>query len=103
MNLSFTPEQDELRSMVRRLLAARSAESDVRRAMDSCDGFDPELWAQLAELGLTGLAIPEEFGGAGYGAVEVGIVMEEAGRVLTGRALLLQRRAGIDRDSGKRR
>ena len=82
MNLSFTPEQDELRSMVRRLLDAKSAGADVRRAMDSADGFDSGLWAQLAELGLAGLAIPEEFGGAGYGAVEVGIVMEEAGRAL---------------------
>jgi alkylation response protein AidB-like acyl-CoA dehydrogenase len=82
MNLSFTPEQDELRSMVCRLLDAKSAGADVRRAMDSVDGFDSELWAQLAELGLAGLAIPEEFGGAGYGPVEVGIVMEEAGRAL---------------------
>ncbi len=82
MNLSFTPEQDELRRMVRRLLEAKSSEADVRRAMASADGFDPALWAQLAELGLAGLAIPEEFGGAGYGTVEVGIVMEEAGRAL---------------------
>ena len=82
MNLSFTPEQDELRSMVRRLLDAKSQPRDVRRAMDSADGFDPNSGLNFAELGLAGLAIPEEFGGAGYGPVEVGIVMEEAGRAL---------------------
>ena len=83
MNLTFTQEQDELRQMVRRLMEDRSPETEVRRVMATDEGFDPQFWGQLsAELGLAGLAIPEEFGGAGYGQVEVGVVMEEAGRAL---------------------
>ena len=83
MSLTFTQEQDELRAMVRRLLEDKSPEPEVRRVMAITEGFDQELWSQLSvELGLAGLAIPEEFGGAGYGQVEVGIVMEEAGRAL---------------------
>jgi alkylation response protein AidB-like acyl-CoA dehydrogenase len=51
--------------------------------MESDEGRDPGLWEQMAgQLGLQGLAVPEEFGGAGYGPVELGIVLEEMGRTL---------------------
>jgi alkylation response protein AidB-like acyl-CoA dehydrogenase len=83
MNLTFTEEQDELRSSVRRFLADKSPSEAVRRWMESDGGYDPGLWGQLAgQLGLQGLAVPEEFGGAGYGPVELGIVLEEMGRAL---------------------
>jgi alkylation response protein AidB-like acyl-CoA dehydrogenase len=83
MNFVLDEEQEQLRTMVRDFLADRSPESEVRRLMETPEGFDPAVWAQLSgELGLTGLAIPEEYGGAGYGFVEVGIVLEEAGRAL---------------------
>jgi alkylation response protein AidB-like acyl-CoA dehydrogenase len=79
----LSQEQEELRRTVRSFLEKMSAESDVRRLMETGDGYDPAVWARMAsELGLTGLAIPEEFGGAGYGPVELGIVLEEMGRVL---------------------
>lgn len=83
MSFAFTDEQEQLRSVVRDFLAANSPESEVRRLMETAEGFEPTVWARLSgELGLTGLAIPEEYGGAGYGFVEVGIVLEEAGRSL---------------------
>ena len=83
MNFAFDEEQEQLRAMVRDFLTDKSPESEVRRLMETEEGFDPTVWAQLSgELGLTGLAIPEEYGGAGYGFVEVGIVLEEAGRAL---------------------
>ncbi|WP_041939230.1 MULTISPECIES: acyl-CoA dehydrogenase family protein [Frankia] len=82
MEFVFTEEQDGLRSMVRDLLAETSPEAEVRRLMQTPDGFDPAVWRGLAELGLTGLAIPEHYGGAGFGPVEVGVVMEEAGAAL---------------------
>jgi alkylation response protein AidB-like acyl-CoA dehydrogenase len=47
------------------------------------DGFGTALWKQFAELGLTGICIPESAGGAGMGAVEAGLVLEEIGRNLT--------------------
>ncbi|WP_322778074.1 acyl-CoA dehydrogenase family protein [Frankia sp. Cas4] len=83
MNFAFSEEQEELRRAVRDFLEDLSPESEVRRLMETTEGYDANVWAKLAgELGLTGLAIPEEHGGAGYGFVEVGIVLEEAGRAL---------------------
>lgn len=83
MNLSFSEEQEELRTLVRDFLAEKSPESEVRRLMVSVEGFDPAVWTQLAEeLGLCGLAIPEEYGGAGYSFTEVGVVLQELGRAL---------------------
>jgi alkylation response protein AidB-like acyl-CoA dehydrogenase len=83
VNLSFTQEQNDLRAMIRDFLADRSPESEVRRLMETEDGFDRGVWTQLStNLGLCGLAVPERFGGAGYGFVEVGVVLEELGRSL---------------------
>lgn len=67
---------------VRRLLADRCTEADVRRIMDSESGHDPALWRALAQLGVIGLVAPEDVGGAGLGPIELGLVMEEAGAVL---------------------
>jgi alkylation response protein AidB-like acyl-CoA dehydrogenase len=76
-------EQDELRAAVRRFLADKSPMSEVRRLMEEPAGLDPVVWAQMAnQLGLQGLAIPEEFGGAGYGPVELAVVLEEMGAAL---------------------
>ncbi|GAA0636079.1 acyl-CoA dehydrogenase family protein [Sporichthya brevicatena] len=82
-DLAFTQEQQDLRSTVRQFLEHHSSESAVRRAMETSEGYDPQVWKRLSvQLGLTSLAIPEEFGGAGGGAVETGIVFEEMGRAL---------------------
>ena len=57
--------------------------SEVRRLMETQEGFDNGVWNQMAnQLGLTGVAIPERFGGLGFGQVELGIVFEEMGRAL---------------------
>jgi alkylation response protein AidB-like acyl-CoA dehydrogenase len=80
---SFTEEQEELRVLARRFFAEKSSIADVRRLMETEEGYDPAVWAQMAqELGLQGLAIPEEYGGLGFGWTELGIVLEEAGRAL---------------------
>jgi alkylation response protein AidB-like acyl-CoA dehydrogenase len=51
--------------------------------METTEGYDPSVWKQMGEqLGLQGLAIPEEFGGSGYSYVELGVVLEEMGRSL---------------------
>ncbi len=67
---------------VRRLLADRCTEADVRRIMDSESGHDPDLWRALAELGVVGLIASEASGGAGLSAVELELLMEEAGAAL---------------------
>ena len=83
MNFGFTEEQDELRKMVRRFLEEKSPESEVRRLMATPEGYDPAVWHQMAnELALQGLGIPEEFGGQGYGPVELYVVFEEMGAAL---------------------
>jgi O-antigen/teichoic acid export membrane protein len=83
MNFAFSEEQEELRKTVRSFLESKSPESEVRRLMDTEDGYDPAVWSQMGEqMGLQGLAIPEEFGGSGYSFVELGVVLEEMGRAL---------------------
>jgi alkylation response protein AidB-like acyl-CoA dehydrogenase len=83
VNFAFSPEQEEFRLSLRRFLADKSPAAEVRRLMETDDGYDPQVWKQLADqLGLQGLAIPEEFGGAGATPVELGIAFEEMGRAL---------------------
>jgi alkylation response protein AidB-like acyl-CoA dehydrogenase len=83
MNFAFTEEQEELRSTIRAFLEAKSPESAVREQMETEGGYDAAVWTQMAEqMGLQGLAIPEEYGGSGFGYVELGIVLEEMGRAL---------------------
>ncbi|NNN00484.1 MAG: acyl-CoA/acyl-ACP dehydrogenase [Acidimicrobiaceae bacterium] len=83
MNFGFTEEQEELRKMVKRFLDEKSPETEVRRLMATAEGYDPQVWAQMAnELALQGLGIPEEFGGQGYGPVELYVVFEEMGAAL---------------------
>jgi alkylation response protein AidB-like acyl-CoA dehydrogenase len=82
-DFSFTEEHEELRATIRAFLADKSDEQAVREHMASERGFDSDLWQQMAEqLGLAGLIIPEEHGGAGFGYVELLIAMEEMGRAL---------------------
>ncbi|MCX2931739.1 acyl-CoA/acyl-ACP dehydrogenase [Mycobacterium sp. CVI_P3] len=83
MMLSFTPEQVELGRMMRSFLETMSPEATVRTLMETVRGFDPAVWTKMgSELGLQQLAIPEEYGGAGYTFVELGVVLEEMGRAL---------------------
>src|ERR1700676_5182364 len=83
MNFAFSEEQDELRKSVRRFLDDKSPETEVRRLMETTDGYDPAVWNQMAEqLGLQSLTIPEEFGGSGFTYVELIVVLEEMGASL---------------------
>lgn len=83
MLFSFTEEQEELRRVVRRSLEELSPAAEVRRLMETSEGYDPEVWRRLGqELALTGVHIPEEYGGQGYSFVELAIILEEFGRSL---------------------
>jgi len=83
MNFAFSEEQEELRRITRQFLESKSPETEVRRLMDTTDGYDPAVWGQMAgELGLQSLTIPEEYGGQGYTYVELTVVLEEMGRAL---------------------
>jgi alkylation response protein AidB-like acyl-CoA dehydrogenase len=83
MSMAGRAEHDELRRVVRDFLAEKSPSRAVRRLMAADERRDDEVWALLAgQLGLTGIAIPERHGGAGYGPAELGIVLEETGGAL---------------------
>jgi alkylation response protein AidB-like acyl-CoA dehydrogenase len=81
---SSAAELAELRESVRDFLVAKSGEQQVRAAIETERGYDEGLWAQLAgQLTLPGLALPEEYGGDGFGFTELQVVLEELGRALT--------------------
>jgi alkylation response protein AidB-like acyl-CoA dehydrogenase len=82
VDLRLSDEQAELRATVRQLLGDRSSSAQVRRAIESEEGFDRELWSQMAEMGLQAVLVPERYSGLGMGALESAIVLEEMGRVL---------------------
>ena len=83
MEFSFTDEQEEFRTVLRRFLESKSPTTEVRRVMETDEGCDAEVWKQLSEeLGLPGIHIPEAYGGQGFGFVELSIILEEMGRSL---------------------
>ena len=83
MEFAFSEEQDEFRETLRRFFEETSPSSEVRRLMETHEGFDRGVWKQMAaDLGLQGVNIPERYGGQGFGFLELGIVLEEMGRVL---------------------
>jgi alkylation response protein AidB-like acyl-CoA dehydrogenase len=85
MILGVSTEQEELRASVRRFLADRAPISAVRSLMETTDGLDAGVWRQAGEqLGLQAIAIPEEYGGAGFSFAEQAIVLEELGAALYG-------------------
>jgi alkylation response protein AidB-like acyl-CoA dehydrogenase len=82
MDLDFSDEQAMLREMVRGVCRSSSSLEQVRALEDDPIGYSPEFWQQLADLDLTGLMIPEEYGGSGMTALEGAVVYEELGRSL---------------------
>ena len=79
MNFDFSDDQEQLRDAVRKWVD-KGYSFERRRAIDKAGGFSREAYAELAELGLTGLYVPDAHGGLGMGPVEAMVVMEELGR-----------------------
>jgi len=87
--LQDSDERRQLREVLRELLAATCGPEEVRTQMESPRGHDRVLWERLAgEIGVHGLAVPEEYGGAGYTFAELAVALEETGRVLCPAPLL---------------
>src|SRR5258705_10488430 len=84
MALVLTEEQSLLRDSARGLISDKAPLSHLRQLRDAKDatGFSRDLWKTFAEMGFSGLLVPEKFGGSGLGCVEAGVVMEEIGRNL---------------------
>jgi alkylation response protein AidB-like acyl-CoA dehydrogenase len=84
MALVLSEEQSMLRDSARGLIGDKAPVSHLRQLRDAKDatGFSRDLWQAFAEMGFSGLLVPEDFGGSGLGCVEAGVVMEEIGRTL---------------------
>lgn len=78
----FTDEQRELRVTARRFLDEKSTSEHVRELMETDAGFGEAVWKEMAALGWTGIAIPEKYGGLGYGFMELSVLLEEMGKSL---------------------
>lgn len=83
MKFSFSDEQVEFRTALRRFLSDVSPSVEVRRWMETDIGYDADVWRQMSQdLGLTAIHIPEAYGGQEYGVSELAIATEEMGRAL---------------------
>ena len=80
MDFKFSEEQDSIRALAREILEAEVTPERRRAAETSAAWMDAALWAQLAEANLLGLAVPETYGGMGFGFLELCVLLEEAGR-----------------------
>jgi alkylation response protein AidB-like acyl-CoA dehydrogenase len=85
MNFDFTEEQEAAKDLGSQILADASSFDRLREIErdEAGPGFDREVWSQLAESNLIGLALDEEFGGQGFDFFSLCLVLEEAGRNLT--------------------
>ena len=81
MDLGLSEDQEMLRRSARDFLAKECTPAVVRRLIEDGDAYDERLWKKIADLGWTGLGIPEEYGGVG-GFLELTVVLEESGRNL---------------------
>jgi alkylation response protein AidB-like acyl-CoA dehydrogenase len=89
VRFGLTDEQLELTHAVRGLVDRRAAAVDLRTAMTAPQGYDEELWRQLCDqIGVAALAVPEEYGGAGFTSFETHLVLERLGESLTPGPLL---------------
>ena len=82
MNFDFSDDQKQLRDQARKFLAEKCPPKAVRTVLDGKEPYDRELWKGLAEMGFLGVAIPEVYGGAGAGHLELCVISEEMGRAL---------------------
>jgi alkylation response protein AidB-like acyl-CoA dehydrogenase len=82
VEIELNDEQKQLKDQVSRLLAEQATPDVLRRLITADAGFDPDLWAKTAELGLLGAAIPEAYGGVGLGERDLCVIAEEMGRAV---------------------
>lgn len=82
MDFAFSDEQNMLREQARSFLADKYGTDNVAKLTTSDEGWDPSSWSAIAELGWTGLSIPEDHGGAGMGFIDEAVLFEELGRAL---------------------
>jgi len=90
MPLIINEEQQMLKESARDFLKEKAPISQFRKLRDENDplGYDPKLWAEMAEMGWAALTIPESYGGLDFGYTGLGQILEETGRTLTASPLV---------------
>jgi alkylation response protein AidB-like acyl-CoA dehydrogenase len=79
MDFGLSEEQRQLKDSARAFLSGECPTTEVRKAMASDDGYPRKLYGEAAKLGWNGLIVPEKFGGAGLGMLDMAMILEEAG------------------------
>ena len=82
MDFTFTQEQDEAAALAARILTDQATPARMTEVEKAGDRFDRDLWRELGGAGLLSLAVPEEYGGAGLGLIELSRVLVEVGRTV---------------------
>ncbi len=82
MNFEFSEEQLQMRQTARRYLEDVCSRDRIRDIIENEQPFDQSLWSEMAEMGWTGVTIPEQYGGIGLGHAELAVLAEEIGRSL---------------------
>jgi alkylation response protein AidB-like acyl-CoA dehydrogenase len=95
MYFDLTDEQQAIKATAKGFLASRYKSERIRELATSETGFDRSGWEEMAELGWTGLAVPEEWGGQGLGTVDLAVLFEEMGYALAPSPLFSNTIAGL--------
>jgi len=82
MNFDFSDDQKMLKDQAHKFLSEKSTTKIVRKVFEGKEHYDAALWKQVGEMGWTGTAIPESYGGLGLGYLELCVIAEEMGRAL---------------------
>jgi len=82
MDLGYTPDQEELRALARRVLEDHATPRRLDEVEATEERIDRDLWRRLAGAGLLGVCVPEEHGGSGLSLVELCVLLEEVGRAV---------------------
>jgi len=80
MDFSLTEDQKAIANLTAQILSDRCSLARLKAVEQSDDGFDRELWAELAKAGLLGAVLPERFGGSNGGFIEACLLLEQQGR-----------------------
>lgn len=82
MDFTLGEELEAVRDLARQVFTDRATQERIKAAEESVNGFDEDLWKELGETGLLGVALPEPLGGAGIGAAGLAVLLEEQGRTV---------------------
>ena len=82
MNFEFSKEQEKLRKAARDFFEAECPETFVREMEEDDDGYSPEVWRKIVDLGWLGLVYPQKYGGKGGSILDLAVLYEEMGRAM---------------------